>query len=60
MHTEVYELLEAKINEVFLEMQEKYNIKDGGISPMDTIELDNLTDLMTDLIVQVLKKEMEM
>lgn len=55
---EVKELLDDKINDVFLAMQEKLNIADGNIDPWAANQLDELEDRIADLIASVLDYEM--
>lgn len=57
MFTEVNDLLDEKINEVFYEMQKKFGIESGDISPMDAFELDEITKKLTKHIVKVLETQ---
>lgn len=49
---QLLELIDSKVNEVYLAFQEAENIKDGGISPPDAIELDNIEEMLADFIMQ--------
>ena len=49
------EILERKINDIFLEQQIKNNIESGDIEPLDAIKLDKLVDELTELITKVLE-----
>lgn len=59
MKKKITELLDQKINEVFLAIQEEENITDGFIEPLDAIELDELTEKMATLIAKVIAYEKE-
>lgn len=49
------DLVEEKINEIFLAYQEKEGITDGGITPMDALKLDDLIKQVADLVVKSMK-----
>jgi hypothetical protein len=48
------ELIHNKINEIFLEMQNKLGITDGGIDPFDALHLDELEEQLEKHIAKVL------
>ena len=50
---EIAALLDVKINEVFAAIQQAEGITEGDIEPMDSIELDELTDKLATLIERV-------
>lgn len=52
---EITALLDAKINEVFAEIQQKEGITEGDADPMDVAELDELTEKMASLILKITK-----
>lgn len=52
---EITALLDEKINEVFAAIQQAEGITEGDIEPMDSIELDELTGKLADLIERVKK-----
>lgn len=49
----LYNLVESKIDDIFLEYQNANGIKSGDISPMQSLRLDNLQNQLTDLIMEV-------
>lgn len=53
----ILSLLEDKVDEIFLEMQNKLNIEDGNIFPMDAFELDNCINALADKIEVVLNSQ---
>lgn len=57
MKNEIYELLEKKINEVYLHFQEKLNIESGDIRPGQLFEQDELLEKLSSLIEEVLVME---
>lgn len=48
------ELIHNKINEIFLECQEKEGVTDGGIDPFDAIELEQIELSLCVLIKRVI------
>lgn len=50
---ELYNLIEEKINDVFLGYQKANGIESGDISPMQSLRLDELQEKLTDLIMEV-------
>ena len=57
MENEIYELLQRKINEVYLHFQEKLNIESGDIRPEQLLEQDKLLEKLSILIKEVLIME---
>lgn len=55
--TLVEELLEAKVNEVFAECQNRRKIKSGDIAPLDKFQLDKLVSQLAEHITKVLDFE---
>lgn len=47
-------LVNDKINEIFLQLQEEKGITDGGISPIDAMHLDQLEDDLVRIIGKVI------
>lgn len=54
MKTKILELLEEKINEVYLKMQNELNIQYGDIAPLDALYQDKLMDDLAEHIENVL------
>mgnify|MGYP003413189621 CR=1 FL=1 len=54
----ILNLLEEKVDEIFLEMQNELGIDDGNIFPMDKLELDNSMEQLADKIKLVLDSQM--
>ena len=54
----ILNLLEEKIDEIFLEMQDELNIEDGNIFPLDKYELDICISTLADKIKTVLDSQM--
>ena len=54
MKEKILQLLDDKVDEVFLEMQEELNIEDGNIFPLDALELDNCKEQLANIIESVL------
>ena len=51
-------LLNEKINEIFLNMQERFNIKCGDVEPLDEYELNEMRIQMSVLIGKMVRKQM--
>lgn len=49
--------LEDKIGEVYVEMQDRYVIEDGSISPLDSLDQDEQTSKLAEVIERVLRKQ---
>lgn len=50
----VIALLDEKLHEVFATLQEQEGITEGDIDPMDSVELDRLTEQAAELIIKVI------
>ena len=50
-------ILEEKVNEIFKEMQERFNIKYGDVDPLDDYELMGKKIEMSVLIGKILRKQ---
>ena len=50
-------LLDEKVHEVFRERQSHYGIKSGDIEPLAAVNLDTITKLLSEQIVDVLMFE---
>ncbi|MEE3484585.1 MAG: hypothetical protein VZQ98_09730 [Bacteroidales bacterium] len=50
----IKDMLENKVNEIFLEFQKELNILSGDIEPMDAVNLDNSMDALVESIYAVL------
>lgn len=48
------QLIHDKINEIFLEMQEKEGITNGDIEPLDALFLDELEEQLAQVINHIL------
>lgn len=49
----LYNLLEERINDIFLEYQNANEIKSGDISPLQALQLENIQNQLADLIMEV-------
>lgn len=56
---ELLELIEEKTDDVFLEYQEKNDIKSGDISPEQVLRLDELQNELADLVTHVGSRQEE-
>ena len=54
MKEQILQLLEDKVNDTFLEMQNRLNIQHGDISPLQQWELDNCISELADKIEEIL------
>ena len=54
----ILNLLEEKVDEIFLQMQNDLNIEDGNIFPLDKYELDICISTLADKIETVLNTQM--
>lgn len=54
----IINLLEEKVDEIFLQMQNELGIEDGNIYPLDALELDNYMEQLADKIKVVLDSQM--
>lgn len=50
-------LLTEKVDEIFLEMQERFNIKHGDVEPLDAIKLAEMQLNLTMIIGRILRKQ---
>lgn len=57
MKEKILQLLENKVDEIFLEMQNELNIQDGNIFPLDALELDNCMENLANKIEHVLNTQ---
>ena len=55
---ETYEKVETAVESVFEQMQESLGITDGGIEPLDSVDLDDAQEKLTEIICRVLKWEL--
>ena len=49
----LYNLIEEKINDIFLKYQTANDIKSGDITPLQAFQLEELQNKLTDLIMNV-------
>jgi hypothetical protein len=49
----IKQLVRDKIDEIFLELQEANGIIDGGISPLDAVELEQIEETLAELIEKI-------
>lgn len=49
----LYNLVEESVDDIFLEYQAANDIKNGDISPMQALRLEELQNELTDLIMSV-------
>ena len=54
---EILNLLDKKVNEIFVEIQDREGITSGDIEPFDAVELDELEEHMASLIAKVISYE---
>ena len=54
MNKKIYELLDEKINEIFLVMQNDFSITSCDIAPLDALYLEELQEKLADHIEYVL------
>ena len=54
MKDKIKDLLDEKVEEVFIEMAEELGIEDGGIEPMMALRLDEELDKLTEMIRDIL------
>lgn len=59
MKDEILKVLDEKVNEVYLHFQEKLDIRDGAITPMQLLEQDEILEELAKHIENVLNYEME-
>ena len=57
MREKIVQLLEDKVNEVFLEMQDDLGIQDGGIFPLDELDLNDCKEHLAEVIERVLNTQ---
>lgn len=55
MNEKIFEMLEEKINDIFLEIQEEEGIESGDIMPLDSYVLENLTMELAETIASVIE-----
>lgn len=53
---ELFDLIDEKINDIFLEYQKANDIASGDISPLQSLDLEEIEDKLTDLIMSVDKQ----
>lgn len=49
----LYNLLEERINDIFLEYQNANGIKSGDISPLQALQLEDIQNQLANLIMKV-------
>ena len=57
MEAKIDALLDIKINEIFLVMQEKFGIKNGDVEPLDAYELSEKQIELSVIIGRILRKQ---
>ena len=57
MEAKIDALLAEKINEIFLAMQEEFNIKNGDVEPLDDYELGEKQIELSVIIGRILRKQ---
>lgn len=55
---EVQEKLDDKINDLFAELQNKYGIEYGDVSPSESFELEERMNGLVEIIVRILNEEL--
>ena len=55
LKADVLGMIENRVEDIFIDLQNAYNIKDGYISPLDSLHLSQkekqLAEMITDIIV---------
>lgn len=51
--SELLELIDTKVNELFYEYQKSNNIQYGDISPDDIMKLQEIEDQLTEFIIDI-------
>lgn len=57
MEAKIDTLLDIKINEIFLAMQEEFGIKNGDVEPLDAYELSEKQIELSVIIGRILRKQ---
>lgn len=55
---EIIKKIEDCVNEIFVEMQDDYDITNGDCSPWDEFELDKATERLAVVMVGILLRQM--
>ena len=59
MYDKIRELLEDKVTDIFIEIQNEYGVTCGDCSPLDEFELDRAECGLAEIIAQILRNQME-
>ena len=54
----VEEMVADAVRDIFISLQEEYGIKTGDIDPLDAFTLDARSEVLENVIVDILKKQM--
>ncbi len=57
MQYQINSILEEKVEELFLAMQEEYGIQYGDVEPLDAFELEEVQGKMVEVIEKILRKQ---
>jgi len=59
MYDMIFEKLQDKVTDIFLEMQEELGITCGDCAPLDEFALDNAESELAEIIANILRRQME-
>lgn len=59
MYDKIRELLEDKVTDIFIDIQNEYGVTCGDCSPPDEFELDRAEGKLAEIIASVLRSQME-
>lgn len=59
MYDKIRELLEDKVTDIFVEIQNEYGITCGDCSPLDEFKLDRAEGELAEIIASVLRNQTE-
>jgi hypothetical protein len=57
---ELYQLVEQAVNDLFQKYQAAHGIESGDIDPMELMELEEIQDKLTDLIIRVNERKVNL
>jgi len=59
MYNAIFDKLQDKVTDIFIEMQDELGITCGDCAPLDEIALDDAEGELAEIIADMLKKQME-
>lgn len=57
MYQKIYDLVEQKLNEALVELQEEYGINDGGCDPLVSLQYDEALEDMAEAVRIVIENQ---